>query len=336
MAKGYVPPSIMLRSILGENTTRDSLQQMIDGRGTHPLRVALAREVLAATAERQRYAIDRSGTAYAAGLDAEPGRALARIMDRLEGTPLRRLEIERTERPRTAADVVADIGRLLQRVPALAAVVRLRQAYAAPPGADADPPGDPGDTTDDSSVAAKDRPTTDSQGGGHPQTAATPVPGTLLTQNVEDGISQVPAELTDAQAAVLNAGSGAWHLTERNPVGSTSIESEQGVSDADVGDRGSGAEGCSGVRGEPERDAGDVVGGRDAVEAEAGGMSGDEQQPGSGDSDDFVGPEGGASVGGGSGREGCRVIPGTSADGADPDEGELDIELGSDYPSEDE
>ena len=378
--KGCDSPSQFLRGILSGECTRESLEALVAGSRTHPLRVAFARELLASCADRQRYAIDRGGKACAAGLDPEPGRALARIVDRLEGTAIRRVDLVRTEGARSVSDVVADIGRLLERVPALAAVVRLRagaHGAGADPGADspgrtvpsgAAGAGVPGATTGDSNSPPSEIVPAGAEGGGDPHTASPPLRGTPLDIPTSDDlsamqkafddspidgagryvvdrdsgvvhgpsgeasqagsegrpVSYVPDELTEAQGRVLDAGSKAWTLTESCPPGNAGTEQQQGLSDDEAVDRGEGDPGCSGVDGGPERDPDPVDGGRDVGSFEGERDSGDEQQPG----DEIEGEM----------REGCRVVPGSGPDGADPDEGVggLDSELGCDYPIEDD
>lgn len=94
-----------------------------------PARRAAAVEVLTATACRLKYAIDRHGDAYLTGSDPEPGRALERIMDRLEGKPRQTVRIERES---TAEQLTLASARLQQlltdpRLPALVELAKRSQ-----------------------------------------------------------------------------------------------------------------------------------------------------------------------------------------------------------------
>lgn len=134
-ARAVKPTAILARILAGlggeaedDDPCRsiDSIERFLANSGPkHPLRVMMMREVLTACRPRERTAIDRHGVAYPAGTDPEPGRALERIIDRLEGKPTARLEVQRVS-GRAPADIIASIADLIRTDPALAALVKVR------------------------------------------------------------------------------------------------------------------------------------------------------------------------------------------------------------------
>ena len=97
--------------------TREQIERIAE-RDKSPAKVMAAREILCAMQPRQRYVKDRRGKVYPAGTDPEPGRALDRVINRLEGKPKATLAIERAPE-RSVEEIEAELRALLAGNPDL-------------------------------------------------------------------------------------------------------------------------------------------------------------------------------------------------------------------------
>jgi hypothetical protein len=104
--------------VADESLTEDKLKQLADAPNTGIARRMAARRILSALRDGEKWAIDRSGNAYPAGSDGEPGKDFDRIMDRTVGKPIQSVQHIQAA-PRTIEQAMADLEKLLDANPDL-------------------------------------------------------------------------------------------------------------------------------------------------------------------------------------------------------------------------
>ena len=136
---GVVWVSEHVSSLLAENAdgspryTKADLEQIVGDEKESPARIIAARWVLTCMLDGRRWVVDRDGKLKPAALDPEPGRAIERLTDRLEGKP--EVRVTQTHHRAEVVDLGAvyrELFQLLDEHPALADVVKSQVALPAP------------------------------------------------------------------------------------------------------------------------------------------------------------------------------------------------------------
>ena len=139
---GVVYVSEHVSSLLAESAdgtpryTKADLEKIVGDEKEAPGRVIAARWVLTCMADGRRWVVDRDGKLKPAALDPEPGRAIERLTDRLEGKPTQTLRVEQPTADPT--ELLAELREILAADPALLEEVRQTAELAALPVIDAE------------------------------------------------------------------------------------------------------------------------------------------------------------------------------------------------------
>ena len=103
-------------------TTQELMDVATDPEET-PAKVLAARQILLAMEDPQRWVLDKDRNAKVGGYDPEPGRAFDRVLDRVEGKSVQRVE-KRVTLDRSPAEIKARILSLLESNPGLIDILR--------------------------------------------------------------------------------------------------------------------------------------------------------------------------------------------------------------------
>ena len=101
------------------------LEEVVKDASQPPARILAARRVLSACRDGRRYVKDKHGNVFEAGSDPEPGRDFDRIVDRMEGKPLARVEHD-TGPNRNAEQIKAELLRLVSANPQLLGILQMK------------------------------------------------------------------------------------------------------------------------------------------------------------------------------------------------------------------
>jgi hypothetical protein len=101
------------------------LEEVVKDPTQPPSRILAARRVLSACRDGRRYVKDKHGNVFEAGSDPEPGRDFDRIVDRMEGKPVARIEHE--SGPNRSMDQIrSELLRLVDKNPQLVAMLQMK------------------------------------------------------------------------------------------------------------------------------------------------------------------------------------------------------------------
>jgi hypothetical protein len=101
------------------------LEEVVKDPTQPPSRILAAWRVLSACRDGRRYVKDKHGNVFEAGSDPEPGRDFDRIVDRMEGKPVARIEHE--SGPNRSMDQIrSELLRLVDKNPQLVAMLQMK------------------------------------------------------------------------------------------------------------------------------------------------------------------------------------------------------------------